>query len=281
VKAADFDYVRATDAADACRHLAAADGDGKVIAGGQTLVPLMAMRLTRPALLVDINRVPELQGVRADGDAVVIGACTRQEVARRDPLVAERLPLLAKAIGFVGHQQIRNRGTVGGSLANADPSAEIALAALLLDATMTARSATGSRDIAAADFFRGAMETAIEPDELLTAIRVPARPGGVGFQEMSQRHGDFGLALAAARVEMRDGVCQSVALGLGGIEDRPIRLPEIEQRLTGTALDDLDAALADVAGMVDPMSDQHASADYRRRLAGPMLKRAILEAVDG
>ena len=279
MKAAEFDYIRAVDAADACRHLAGADGDGKVIAGGQTLVPLMAMRLVRPTLLVDINHVGELQGVRDDGDGVVIAACTRQEHARRDPAVRERLPLLAKAIGFVGHQQIRNRGTVGGSLANADPAAEIALAALMLDATMIVRSATGSRDIAAADFFQGTMETAIQPDELLVSMRFPAAPGGVGFQEMSQRHGDFGLAVAAARVEMAGEVCQSIALGLGGIEDRPIRLPEVEKRLAGAALDDLDTALADVADMIDPMTDQHASADYRRRLAGPMLKRAILESM--
>ncbi|MEQ9642462.1 MAG: xanthine dehydrogenase family protein subunit M [Alphaproteobacteria bacterium] len=279
MKAAAFDYIRADSVDAACRALADANGDGKVIAGGQTLVPLMAMRLTRPSLLVDINRIDALRGV-SDGDVVTIGTCTRHEDARRDPLVRRHLPLLAKAIGFVGHQQIRNRGTVGGSLANADPAAEIALATLLLDAEVEARSPTGSRAIALNDFLQGAMETALADDEVLTAIRCPKRAGGTGFQEIAQRHGDFALTIAAAQVELNgDGTCARIALGLGGVEDRAIRLPEIEQRLTGAALDNLDEKLKDVADMVDPMTDQHASATYRRRIAGPLLKRAIEEAV--
>lgn len=279
MKAAAFDYLRADSVDAACRALADAGGDGKVIAGGQTLVPLMAMRLTRPSLLVDINRIATLQGI-SDGAAVTIAACTRHEDARHDSLVRRHASLLAKAIGFVGHQQIRNRGTVGGSLANADPAAEIALAALLLDAEIEAQSVTGTRTIAVPDFLRGAMETALDDDEVLTAIRLPKRAGGTGFQEITQRHGDFALAIAAAQVELDgDGACARIAVGLGGVEDRAIRLPEVEQRLAGTALDDLDAALRDVADMLRPITDQHASAAYRRRIAGPLLKRAIEEAV--
>ncbi len=279
MKSAEFDYVRVDTVEAACRALADANGDGKVIAGGQTLVPLMAMRLTRPSLLVDINRIDALKGV-SDGDVVTIAACTRHEDVRRDVAVRQHLPLLAKAIGFVGHQQIRNRGTIGGSLANADPAAEIALATLMLDAEVEAQSPTGTRTIALVDFLQGAMETALADDEVLTTIRCPKRAGGTGFQEIAQRHGDFALTIAAAHVELNDdGTCARIALGLGGVEDRAIRLPEIEQRLTGGAVDDLGNRLKDVTDMVDPMTDQHASAAYRRRIAGPLLARAIEEAV--
>jgi CO/xanthine dehydrogenase FAD-binding subunit len=285
MKAVDFDYARPGNVGEACRLLAEAAGDGKIIAGGQTLVPLLAMRLARPSLLVDVNRIPELQGIEQSGDAVILRACTRQAVALADRAIRHRVPLLAKALGFVGHIQTRNRGTIGGSLANADPSAEIGLAALALDAEIEARSAAGSRTIAIADFFRGPMMTALEAEECLISVRFPVWPGpgriGTGFQEVSARRSDFAVAAVAVQLQLDgDGVCRRIALGVGGASAKPLSVEAAAARLTGTRLAaaDLAAAARIVRDAVEPDSDLHASADYRRRLAGALVERAVAEA---
>ena len=285
MKAANFDYARAATIDEACRLLASAKGDGKIIAGGQTLVPLLVMRLARPALLIDINRVAELQGIEVEEGAVTVKACTRQAVALGSAEIRAKAPLLAKALGFVGHVQTRNRGTVGGSLANADPSAEIGLASLVLEAEIVAWRKGSRRTIPIAEFFRGPMTTALEEDECLTAIRFPVWRGagriGTGFQELSPRRSDFALAAAAAQLALDDkGVCRRLSVGVGGIAGSPFRAERVAQRLVGTRLEasDLAAALADLTDGIEIMSDIHGSADYRRRVAAALVARAIDEA---
>jgi CO/xanthine dehydrogenase FAD-binding subunit len=287
MKAAEFDYARAGTVEEVCRLLDSAAGDGKIIAGGQTLVPLLAMRLTRPSLIVDINRVAELNGIAAEDDDLVIRAATRQADALADDAIKRHLPLLAKALRLVGHPQTRNRGTIGGSLANADPAAEICLVARTLDAEITARSSKATRKLAMRDFCAGAMTTTLAPEECLTEIRFPAWRDaarlGTGFAEMSVRQSDFALVAAACQLTLdKDGVCRRIALGIGGAEATPLRAAAAEARLTGTPLGagDIDAATDELQAALSPFDDVHASADYRRRVAGALAARAIAEARD-
>ncbi|HUN50923.1 MAG TPA: FAD binding domain-containing protein [Candidatus Sulfotelmatobacter sp.] len=284
MKAVDFDYACPASVGGACELLRASAGEAKIIAGGQTLVPLLAMRLARPALLVDINRIAELQGVAADDDRLTVRACTRQAAALADATIRQRLPLLAKALGFVGHGQTRNRGTIGGSLANADPAAEICLVARTLDAEIDASSTAGTRTIAVGEFFTGAMSTALVADECLTSVRFPlwreARVG-TGFQEASARRSDFALAAVAVQVALdADGACRRLTLGIGGAGPTPLRVDAAETGLLGSRLEtgDIATAAAIVRDAVDPPSDLHGSAAYRRRLIGALVERALAEA---
>jgi CO/xanthine dehydrogenase FAD-binding subunit len=287
MKAAEFDYARAGTVEEVCRLLDRAAGDGKIIAGGQTLVPLLAMRLARPSLVIDINRIDALRGIAETGDGVVIKAMTPQADALADDVVQRRLPLLAKALRLVGHPQTRNRGTIGGSLANADPAAEICLVARTLDAEIAARSSRGARQIAMADFCVSAMTTALASEECLTEIRFPAWKAegriGTGFAEMSVRQSDFALVAAACQLALdKDGVCRRIALGIGGAEPVPLRASAAEARLTGTRLDsgDVEKAMDEMQAILSPLADVHASADYRRRVAGALAARAIAQARD-
>jgi CO/xanthine dehydrogenase FAD-binding subunit len=284
MKPVDFDYERPASVADVCRRLADLKGEAKIIAGGQTLVPLLAMRLARPALLLDINRIAALDFIALRDGALAIGACTRQAVALAHDQLRASAPLLAKALRFVGHVQTRNRGTIGGSLANADPAAEIGLAALALDAEARASSVTGERTIALKDFFRGPMETALAPDECLTELRLPIWPGavGTGFQEVSVRHSDFALAAAAVQVMVAGGTCRRIAITIGGVGATALRAADAEARLLGSALDerDLDEAGDLAAKSLTPLADPHASPRYRRRIAAALVKRALAEARD-
>jgi CO/xanthine dehydrogenase FAD-binding subunit len=284
VKSVPFEYTRVASIAEAC-ELLSQHGDGaKLIAGGQSLVPMMAMRLARPKQLVDINEIATLKFVAVAKDAARTGACTRQRVLERDEALSARVPLLAQALAWVGHVQTRNRGTAGGSLAHADPSAELPLAAQVLAAKMVVRSAKGSRTLDAEKFFSGPMATAMRADECLEEIQWPVWPErrtGSAFTEVSIRHGDFAIVAAAAQVALdADGRCVRAALGLGGVAGTPLAFPEIAARLIGTKLDDgavRDAAEA-AAAACDPGSDLHASAEYRRHLAGVLAARALREA---
>lgn len=283
MKAAPFEYSRPANIDEACALLAADDG-ARVIAGGQTLVPMMAMRLARPSRLVDIGRIGALSYIRDDGDGIAIGATTRQQSVERSGLIAERLPLLAKMMPWIGHTATRARGTVGGSLANADPAAELELAAITLDATLTYRLAGKSVDTPASEFFLGAMTTVLPAGACLAAVRFPAWPEhriGTGFHEVSARRSDFAFASAAAQVALdEDGTCRRIAVGVGAVTESPLRLLEVERQLTGTRLEDskvrdvVRGALADI----ETMSDLHATADYRRRVAAKLAMRAILDA---
>ena len=289
MKAAEFDYVRADSVAAAAEALAAA-GPGeehKIIAGGQTLVPLMAMRLARPTLLVDIDGIEGLAGIARGGGGIEIGAMTRQRAAELSPLVRDELPLLARALGFVGHLQTRNRGTVGGSLVHGDPAAEIPLVAVALDAELSAQGTRGARTYPAAGFFEAPMVTAIGAEECLTGVRFPTWNGariGTGFQEVASRKGDFAIVAAAAQLALDgDGRCSRIAAALGGVAPRPVRIAALEDELTGSLLADrdIDAALTCVDAAIEPDDDLHATAAYRGRVARVLLGRAIREARDG
>ena len=284
MKAAPFEYSRPADIDEACAFLAADDGT-RVIAGGQTLVPLMAMRLSRPTRLVDIGRIAALAFVRDDTASLTIGATTRQCVVERHPLVAAHVPLLAKAVPWVGHAATRARGTVGGSLANADPAAEISLVAVTLDATLTYRTAE-EVDVGAAAFFLGPMITALPMDACLVRVQFPRWPErriGTGFHEVSARRSDFAFASAAVQLACDDdGACCRIAIGIGAVADTPLRLEAAEAELTCTRLTEAavrGAVRAALAG-VETASDLHASADYRRRAAATLAVRAIMDAYE-
>jgi CO/xanthine dehydrogenase FAD-binding subunit len=286
VKAAQFSYARATSVAEACDWLRRDGDDVKLIAGGQSLVPMMAMRLTRPRRLIDINEIAALKFVAHEAGLARTGACTRQCVIERDDTLAEKVPLLRQALTWVGHAQTRNRGTVGGSLAHADPAAELPLAAQALGATLVLRSASGTRSISAAEFFVGPLMTAMKPEECLQEIHWPAWSEsrvGSAFLEVSRRHGDFAMVAAAAQVALAgDGRCVRASLGLGGGGSVPRAFPVISARLAGTKLEEEavgDAAEA-AAADVEFYGDLHASAEYRRHLAVTLVARALRAARD-
>jgi carbon-monoxide dehydrogenase medium subunit len=283
MKPAPFEYSRPADVDEACALLVA-DENARVIAGGQTLVPMMAMRLARPSRLVDISRIAELSYVAKDETSVTIGATTRQCTVERHPLVAAHVPLLAQAMPWIGHAATRARGTVGGSLANADPAAELPLIAVALDATLTYRDVATSREIAAKDFFLGLMTTALPATACLTAVRFPLWQGrvGVGFHEVNARRSDFAFAAAAAQVLLDEaGVCRRLAVAVGAVAERPVRLKRAEATLTGTGLDasTVRAAVEEETADIDTMQDLHASAAYRRRAAAALAARAIEDAL--
>jgi len=281
MKPAPFDYIRPDSLAEVC-ELLAADEDARVIAGGQTLVPMLAMRLARPAKLIDILRLPELAGIREETGAVVVGATTRQAQAERDPVIRASVPMLARVLPWVGHPPTRNRGTIGGSIANADPSAEIPLVAVTLGAEIMLATVQGPASVPADDFFIGPMLTTIGQGDCISAIRFPVWPHrrvGTGFLEISARRSDFAFVAAAAQVALdEDERCVDVALGVGGVGDRPLRLDV--SSLVGTKLeaapvsDAVNAASADM----ETNSDLHASADYRRRVAVTLCIRALEKA---
>jgi carbon-monoxide dehydrogenase medium subunit len=283
VKNAPFDY-HAPRTLDEVLALLAEHGDeAKVLAGGQSLVPLLAMRLARPSQLVDINEVAELAGIRpVDGTGVAFGTLTRERDAERSPLVAEHLPLLAEALPLIGHVSIRNRGTVGGSMAHADASAELPAVALATGAEMVVRSARGERVVAAEDFFVSHFTTALDDDELLTEVRMPSGPAGAGwaFHEIARRHGDFALVGVAAMVVLeRDRICDA-RVTLMGVADRPVRAGAAEAALVGQPVDDDTTAAAayEATKDLDPASDMHGSAEFRRHLAGVAVRRALTTA---
>jgi carbon-monoxide dehydrogenase medium subunit len=244
---------------------------------------MMVMRLARPTRLVDINRIAELSFIRSVGDVISIGATTRQCLVERDALIAADLPLLARAITFVGHAATRARGTIGGSLANADPAAELSLIAMTLDATLTYRLGGRSETIAARDFYIGPMTTSLPSGAVLTSVKFPKWPGrvGVSFCEVNTRRSDFALVAAAAQVELRnDGRCNRIVIGVGAATDFPIRLTSAEQQLKGGALDAVTVKRAIIEALADvaPLSDLHASAEYRRRVAVSLATQAVADA---
>jgi carbon-monoxide dehydrogenase medium subunit len=238
--------------------------------------------------VIDINRIAALQGIAANDDRIAIKAATRQADVLADETIHQRLPLLTKGLRLVGHPQTRNRGTIGGSLANADPAAEICLVARTLDAEITAQSSQATRQIAMRDFCAGAMTTALTTEECLIEVRFPlwrdaGHRIGTGFTEMSIRQSDFALVSAACQLVLgKDGVCRRIAIGLGGAEASPSRADAAEALLTGTRLEvgDVEKAMVALQAALEPLSDVHASADYRRRVAGALVARVIAEARD-
>jgi len=247
---------------------------------------MLAMRLARPSVVIDINKVGALFGIEETERGLQINTCTRQNFALKSPLVDTHVPLLAKALPFVGHHQTRNRGTVGGSLAHGDPASEIPLVAVALDAEITLKSPKQSRQVIASDFYDGPMMTVRAADECLTDVVFPrwdeSGKIGCGFQEVSQRHGDFAIVSAAAQISLNaDGTCQRAALSVGGVSGVPVRLRAVEAILTSNILTKalIEEALLDMEKALDPADDQQASAAYRQRVARVMVERVILEAI--
>jgi aerobic carbon-monoxide dehydrogenase medium subunit len=284
MKPAPFRYARASTLAEAIALLAEAPGERKLLAGGQSLVPMLNMRLVRPAVLVDVNRLPELTGITlTPANGLRIGALTRHAELAAAAAVRERAPLLAEAAQHVGHAAIRNQGSLGGSLAHADPAAELPAALVALDARVLVAGPRGTREVAVDTFFRGLLTTALEADEILTAVEIPAPAPGWGFVEVARRPGDFALAGVAAALRITPGAPARIAAArlVGfGVGDRPLRLSGAERLLDGGALDaETAAGAAAAAGHdCDPPSDVHGSADYRRHLATVLTERALLQA---
>ncbi len=284
MKPPDFQYVRADDSRDAVALLSEHGSDAMVLAGGQSLVPLLNLRLAQPTVLVDLNRASGLDYVRQDNGYVVIGAMTRQRTLETDPMVREAVPLLAEALRHVGHVTNRNRGTMGGSLAHADPAAELPTLVKGLGGELIVEGPGGSRTVAAEDFFLSSFVTAMEYNEILAAVRLPRLPSGTGVavEELTRRHCDFAIVAAMAAVHVgANGRADLVRLALSGVDSVPVRLHESESILEGSEPTDalIDAAGAAVADAVNPMDDIHAPAQYRRDMAQLLVTRAASKAV--
>jgi len=284
VKPPAFEYVGASSVEEAVALLAEHEGDAKVIAGGQSLVPMLNFRLLAPAVLVDVNRIPGLAGVEEREGGLRIGALTRHHTLETSDLVKARFPVLHEAMKYVAHLAIRNRGTIGGSLSHADPAAELPTMALLLDAEIEARGPNGARTIAAREFFESALATTLEEDEIVTEIRLPALPERTGwaFEEFARRSGDFGIAGVGVTLSLDGGKVAEARIALLGVGQTPLRADVAEGLLNRKERDDdLVAAAAEaVREAAEPEDDLHGSADYRRHLVGVLARRAIAAAWD-
>lgn len=286
MKPPPFEYRRPETVDETVRLLAEHEGEAKVLAGGQSLVPMLNLRLARPALLIDINRLP-LQSVELGDGLLTVGAMVRQHRLIDERRITEALPVLSHATRFVAHPAIRNRGTIGGSLAHADPAAELALIAALNGATMVVASSSGERRVEAADFFRGTFTTALKGNELLTSVEFRAVVGvtSFGFAEAAERDGDFALAAAAIQVQWDDDVVSGVRVAVAGGAEVPLRMLAVEDLVRGASAD-AAAEVAVEAGLlavkhVEPFGDIHASAGHRRSLIGELVSRALLHAFRG
>ncbi len=287
MKPVPFRYVRADSLEEVLDALSEHGDEAKVLAGGQSLGPLLNLRLATPAVLVDINKVPELGGApRDEGVAVTVPAMTRQRDAERSAVLATKCPMVTQALPFVAHSTIRNRGTVGGSLAHADPAAELPTVATALDAEFSVRSTRGSRVIAAADFFQSYFTSDLAEDEVLVSVRFPARTSGEGtaWVEFAPRHGDFAIVGVAAKVSLdTSGVVTAARLVYSGVAETPYRVLEAEQSLVGQALsaEALAAAGAAAATGCSPPADLLGSSEYRQNLIGVLTARALENAAEG
>ena len=263
--------------------LAEHQDEASVLAGGQSLIPLLALRLAQPAVLIDINGVAELSGVSTTDGWVTIGATTREYVAEESATIAESVPLLAAALPLIGHEAIRSRGTVGGSLAHADPAAELPAVARALNAEFVVRGPSGERVVPAAEWFEGYLTTSRGPDELLTEVRfLAARPGtGTSFQEVARRHGDFAMVGLATSVTLNAGTITDARLAFAGVSDVPARATAAEELLEGErpTAELFDEAARVAAAGIDPPSDLHGSAEYRKKVAAALVRRGLREAV--
>jgi aerobic carbon-monoxide dehydrogenase medium subunit len=284
MKLPDFSYEAPATVAEATALLAEHQDEASLLAGGQSLIPLMALRLARPAVLVDINGLDELSGVSVRDGQVMVGAMTRQYVAEESETVAATLPLLASALPLIGHEAIRSRGTVGGSMAHADPAAELPAVARALDAEFVVRSQSGERVIPAAEWFEGYLTTARRPDEILVEVRFPvAEPGtGVAFLEIARRHGDFAMVGLATSLTLTDGTITDARLAFSGVADVPVRAAAAESLLVGQQPSaELFAEAARLAAEpLEPPADLHGSSDYRKKVAAALVRRGLRAATD-
>src|ERR1700722_7395462 len=284
MKLPPVDYESPETVFEAVELLAEHLDEASVLAGGQSLIPLLALRLARPAVLIDINGIDELSGVSAADGWTVIGAMTREYMAEESELIAATVPLLAAALPFIGHEAIRSRGTIGGSLAHSDPAGELPAVARALDAELVVRSLSGERVVPAAEWFEGYFMTSRRPDELLVQVRFPtAEPGtGISFGEVARRHGDFAIVGLAASLTLADGAITSARLALSGVSDVPVRATAAEDLLMGErpSADLFDAAARRAANSVPPPADLNGSSDYRKTVAATLVRRGLQAAAD-
>jgi aerobic carbon-monoxide dehydrogenase medium subunit len=284
VKLPEFEYQAPATVAEAIGLLAQHQDEASLLAGGQSLIPLLAMRLARPAVLIDINGLDDLSGVSVTDGRVAIGALTREYVAEESETVAETVPLLAAALPLIGHEAIRSRGTLGGSLAHADPAAELPAVARALDAEFVVRSESGERVIPAAEWFEGYLTTSRRPEEILVEVRFPvAAPGtGVAFQEVARRHGDFAMVGLAASLTLTDGTITDARMALSGVADVPVRAAAAEGVLVGEqpSAELFAEAARRAAEQLDPPADLHGSSDYRKKVAAALVRRGLRTAAD-
>jgi len=282
MKLPPFEYACPTTIAEAVALLAAHDGEAKPLAGGQSLVPMLAFRVASPSLLVDLRKLAELRQIKIGQDGVTLGAMVRWRDILDDARLRQAQPLLVAAVEHVAHYQIRNRGTVGGSLAHADPAAELPGIVITCEAKIVAIGKSGARTIDAANFFQGPLITALKPDEIISEIRFPAWPAKrrFGFEEFARRRGDFAMAAAMLFYDDDGGKARNAHVGAIGVADRPLRLTAVEQVLNGSAIDEATIAKAEAAASasVDPADDIHASGAYRKALVGVMVERALRRA---
>jgi carbon-monoxide dehydrogenase medium subunit len=287
VKPAQFEYLAPTSVQDAIDALSEGGDDVKILAGGQSLVPLMNMRLARPRTVVDINRIGELAYIREHDGGLAIGALTRQRAAEKSDLLRARAPLMHEAIGYIGHIAIRTRGTIGGSIAHADPAGELPAVVTALDAELVVRGPGGERTVRPEEFFLTYLTTVLGPDELLTEVRLPAWPAAAGwsFREVSRRHGDYALVGVACTVRLaEDGSCSDARLVLTGVGGAPYVSRAGQDAVRGerpspALLEHVQEAVSSDEGL-EPESDIHASALYRKEVAGVMAKRALAAAIE-
>jgi carbon-monoxide dehydrogenase medium subunit len=282
MKPASFEYFRPKTIKEVLQALTQHGEDAKVIAGGQSLVPMMNLRLARPAVLIDINALKELDYHRQEGGYVAIGALTRHATLRDSALIRETCPLMSAAYRYVAHGTVRNRGTLCGNLCHADPASEMPAVMLACEASMVLQSAAGERIVPAAEFFQGLYATAIQPDELLVEVRIPVQASrwGYSFQEVSVRQGDFAMTLVASLLNIQNGRITAASMAYAGVSDRALRIAKLEQSLVGQApseklFADIGAAAADSLEVND---DVHASREYRRDLVRTLTQRALTEA---
>jgi len=284
MKLPHVDYEAPRTVSEAVALLAKHRDEASVLAGGQSLVPLLALRLARPAVLIDINGIAELSGVSAADGWVAIGAMTRDYVAEESETIADTAPLLAAALPLIGHEAIRSRGTVGGSLAHADPAAELPAVARALDAEFVVRGQSGERVVPSAEWFEGFLTTSRRPDELLTQVRFPAAERGTGtsFQEVARRHGDFAIVGLAASLTLSDGAISDARLAFAGMSDVPVRAAHAEDFLVGKrpSAELFDEAARLATGDIDPPADLHGSPDYRKKVAATLVRRGLQAAAN-
>jgi carbon-monoxide dehydrogenase medium subunit len=282
MKLPPFEYACPTTINEAVALLASHDGEAKPLAGGQSLVPMLAFRVASPSLLVDLRKLAELRQIKIADDGVILGAMVRWRDILDDARLRRAHPLLVAAVEHVAHYQIRNRGTVGGSIAHADPAAEMPGIVVTCEAKIAVVGKAGSRVIDAANFFQGPLMTALKADEIITEIRLPAWPAKrrFGFQEFARRRGDFALAAAMLFYDEDGGKARNVHVGAIGVADRPLRLPAVEQVLNGNKIDEAIIAKAEAAASasVEPADDIHAGGAYRKALIGVMVERALKSA---